>query len=151
MARILKVDKQKHYVVGFMFSEDLENLILIEKQKPVWQKGKLNGVGGKIEKDETPIQAMIREFKEETGIYIKWNQFCTLYFENSMLHCFTAKGYIFRIKQKTGEKPMIVKIKNIRGSVVKENGVIYNMIPDLEHLIPLALESLLSEFHNNYG
>ena len=53
------------YVVGFLFYE--EKVVLIRKKRPAWQAGKLNGVGGHIEPGETPIEAMVREFKEETG------------------------------------------------------------------------------------
>jgi 8-oxo-dGTP pyrophosphatase MutT (NUDIX family) len=57
----------KHrYVVGFLFSEDESRVLLVWKNRPAWQDGKLNGVGGKIEAGETPLQAMEREFKEET-------------------------------------------------------------------------------------
>lgn len=57
----------KHrYVVGFLFSEDESRVLLVLKNRPAWQEGKLNGVGGKIEAGETPLQAMEREFKEET-------------------------------------------------------------------------------------
>lgn len=55
------------YVVGFMFSEDRSAVALIRKCKPEWQHGKLNGIGGKIEPNEDAVQAMVREFKEETG------------------------------------------------------------------------------------
>jgi 8-oxo-dGTP diphosphatase len=55
------------YVVGFLFDNRGENVLLIRKTKPPWMKGKLNGIGGKIEHGESPINAMIREFKEETG------------------------------------------------------------------------------------
>lgn len=65
-----------------MCSWDVQNFLLIRKTHPEWQKGKLNGIGGKIEKKEkltsngivdhwlleTPFEAMIREFHEETGI-----------------------------------------------------------------------------------
>lgn len=37
------------YVAGFLFSEDGEYVALVEKQKPEWQKGKYNAIGGKIE------------------------------------------------------------------------------------------------------
>lgn len=75
-----------NYVCGFMCSWDLQNFLLIRKTHPEWQKGKLNGIGGKIELKkayigeilihqgnapenyETPFEAMIREFYEETGI-----------------------------------------------------------------------------------
>lgn len=58
----------KRYVVGFMFSEDRQFVALIRKNRPEWQAGKLNGIGGKIEEGETPIEAMVREFREETGV-----------------------------------------------------------------------------------
>ena len=56
-------------VAGFAFSETNKLVILIEKNRPDWQKGKLNAVGGHIETyDQTPHHAMWREFKEETGV-----------------------------------------------------------------------------------
>ncbi len=56
------------YVVGFLFDETGQTVVLINKKRPAWQAGKVNGVGGKIEGPfETPAQAMTREFKEETG------------------------------------------------------------------------------------
>ena len=55
----------KQYVLAFAFTEDKSEIILIEKQKPDWQKGKLNGVGGKVELTDTnETEAMIREFRE---------------------------------------------------------------------------------------
>ncbi len=53
----------------------MTKLALIRKTKPTWQKGFLNGIGGKIEADEEPIDAMCREFQEETGhktFYYDW-------------------------------------------------------------------------------
>ena len=37
------------YSLGFVFDLPVEKVLLIEKQRPEWQKGKLNGIGGKIE------------------------------------------------------------------------------------------------------
>jgi 8-oxo-dGTP pyrophosphatase MutT (NUDIX family) len=53
--------------------EALENttdfeLILVEKDKPAWQRMRYNLPGGKIEENELPEQAAIRECFEETGI-----------------------------------------------------------------------------------
>jgi len=57
----------KHrYVLGFMFDRDYAEVALILKNRPAWQAGKWNGIGGKIEGDETPHAAMVREFTEET-------------------------------------------------------------------------------------
>lgn len=44
------------------------NVLLVLKDKPAWQKGRLNLVGGKVEPGETPVQAAVRELKEESGL-----------------------------------------------------------------------------------
>ena len=46
------------YVTGFLFSPDKQSVVLITKNRPKWQENKLNGVGGKIELNETPLEAM---------------------------------------------------------------------------------------------
>ena len=62
------------YVLGYMFSPDRTKVVLIEKDHPEWQAGKLNGVGGKVILDDSGNQkekyaeAMAREFLEETGV-----------------------------------------------------------------------------------
>lgn len=56
------------YVCGFMFDHDLEKVVLINKKRPEWQAGLWNGVGGHIEANEPPRNAMAREFYEETGL-----------------------------------------------------------------------------------
>lgn len=67
-----------NYVAGFVFDYNLERVVLIRKERPEWQQGKYNGVGGKIEPGEYPAQAMAREFEEETGVNIppcNWTPF----------------------------------------------------------------------------
>jgi len=58
------------YVAGLLFSLDMSQVALIKKERPAWQKGRFNAIGGKIEDDETPEQAMRREFREEAGVDI---------------------------------------------------------------------------------
>ncbi len=41
--------------------------LLVEKDKPEWQKGRLNLPGGKVEPGESPEQAAARELYEEAG------------------------------------------------------------------------------------
>lgn len=68
-------------VVGFAFSEDLRTVLLIRKQRPASQAGKLNGVGGKVEACESFIDAMVREFREEAGLDTgpsDWTHFASL-------------------------------------------------------------------------
>jgi len=67
------------YVAGLLFSPSREHVLLIRKNRPAWQAGKLNGIGGHIEEGEIPLAAMMREFKEETGMSVKnWKHFCKL-------------------------------------------------------------------------
>lgn len=69
---------RKNYVVGFAFSEDRSKVVLIRKNRPAWQAGKLNGVGGKFEDGEDGLTAMCREFHEETGVQTtsdEWHYF----------------------------------------------------------------------------
>lgn len=72
---------KKMYVAGFCFSERHDSVVLIKKARPHWQSGFLNGIGGKIEEGETPLQAMVREFEEETGVKTQtpdWTKFVVL-------------------------------------------------------------------------
>lgn len=57
----------KNYVLGLICNHTKTRILLIEKQKPDWMRGRWNGIGGKIEENETPEQAMSRECEEETG------------------------------------------------------------------------------------
>jgi len=61
------------YVLGFAFTPEVglyRRVALIEKKKPKWQEGRINGIGGKIEPGETAVQAMSREFYEETSVFL---------------------------------------------------------------------------------
>ena len=68
----------KRYVCSFLFSLDRRRVLLIRKNRPAWQAGKLNGIGGKIEPGETPREAARREFREETGLDLPESAFTHL-------------------------------------------------------------------------
>lgn len=55
------------YVLGFAF-DNTGGCILMRRKKDDWQKGLVSGIGGKVEKGESIMGAMVREFFEETGI-----------------------------------------------------------------------------------
>ncbi|BAL18355.1 mutT/nudix family protein [Bacillus cereus NC7401] len=60
----------KHTLCFIKRNEEI--LMLNRKYDPV--KGLWNGVGGKIEKGETPLENVIREIKEETNIKVTHDQ-----------------------------------------------------------------------------
>ena len=59
------------YVLGFAFAAKRTRVLLVMKQSPAWQRGKFNGVGGKVEPEEYVTEAMSREFREETGLHVR--------------------------------------------------------------------------------
>jgi len=74
-----------------MFTEDMKRVVLIKKNKPEWQKGLLNGVGGHVEEFEFSENAMIREFEEETGIKTvtgQWYNFALMTGEKFDVDCY---------------------------------------------------------------
>jgi 8-oxo-dGTP diphosphatase len=115
-----------NYVVGFLINNG--NVALILKTHPLWQKGKLNGIGGRIKRSEYPYQAMIREFYEEAGITITaWYEFCLLKGNGYKVHCFSAKKDV-AIMTQTDEIVDWYPMNNLPS----------NIIPNLTWLIPMA-------------
>lgn len=60
--------RQKAYVCGFVFSQDFKQVWLIRKNRPKWQAGRLNGIGGGVDAGESPLAAMVRECREECTV-----------------------------------------------------------------------------------
>jgi 8-oxo-dGTP diphosphatase len=77
-----------------MFLPDLQRFVAIGKRKgPPYVINKTNGPGGKLDKGETPIGAMVREWKEETGMQTAardWRPFLVLNGEEDTIHFFVA-------------------------------------------------------------
>lgn len=95
--------QRQHFVLGFYFDrEDPRRVLLLRKHKPGhWQHGRVNAVGGRVEVGETPLAAMIREFREEVGVdQHVWQP--TITFTHhlpdqpvSWIHCFRTHGPSF--------------------------------------------------------
>ena len=49
-------------------------VVVIRKNRPTWQAGRLNFPGGKIELHESPLEAVAREMAEETGVALAMDQ-----------------------------------------------------------------------------
>ena len=122
------------YVVGLMFDDSSEEVLLIKKKRPKWQDGLLNGIGGKVEKDESPLDAMIREFEEETGIlHYGWEYFATISGADGSWCVFFFKAFsnkIYNAKQTTDEPC----------GVYWAGDLPQNAISNLTWLIPMALD-----------
>lgn len=66
----------QQYVVGFVFDDTREHVVLVKKRRPIFQVGLWNGVGGKVESYETSHAAMVRECAEECDLQISEWQLC---------------------------------------------------------------------------
>lgn len=113
--------EEKKYVVGLVFDET-ERVMLIEKKRPNWQKGLLNGVGGEIKTNETPIDAMIRECKEESGLCIDtWHLYDKVTFDNGIelnyFCCLVKKEFLDTAKTLTDENIFIFHRSYIKGVI----------------------------------
>ncbi len=61
----------KKYTVGFIFNSTLDKVLLIHKNRPDWQAGKINGPRGKFEEGEDGFDCIVREIREETSLETK--------------------------------------------------------------------------------
>lgn len=124
------------YVCGLLFDKldhPFGRVLLIRKQRPEYQKGLLNGIGGRIEPGEQPLQAMLREFKQETGLFVDtWVYFCKMrYIDKATIHFFYARGDIDAARNQTDEKLEIMGVNAMLN--------VWCIVPDLRWLVPMAL------------
>lgn len=146
----------KVYCVGFIFTPEFRDLLLIQKKRPEWQAGYLNGIGGKVERDETPVFAMTRETMEETGLIVpldEWRPLARLVTSNPLLTIpevaivdffFTtvSSAIITSARDRTDEKLIIIRTRDIQS---------YKTIPNLQWLVPLAAHFDVSLMGTTYS
>lgn len=58
----------KRFTLAFIFDSTLHHVLLIHKNRPAWQAGKINAIGGKVEKGEASLTCIMRETREETNL-----------------------------------------------------------------------------------
>lgn len=106
----------KKYVLGFMVSPETNEVALIRKNHPYEQLNKLNGIGGGVKPNETFLDAMIREFEEETGYLQKeWN-FVGMHTDNPdnyLMAVYMVEGDVSQLVTKTSEPIEIYDINDV--------------------------------------
>ena len=135
------------FVVGFAFDVKKSHVVLVEKRRPEWQAGKLNGPGGHCEGAEDPVTAMDREFGEECGVSgLAWKVFSTLHgkdvrggkpdspFIVYFLSVFDDQA--FKVRSKTDEAVHLFNLTSWPTAPV---------IPNLRWLVPMALSFVNGE------
>lgn len=139
-----------YYTLGFVFNPERTHVMLIRKTRPQWQAGSLNGIGGKLEQDESESECMIREFREETGLFEspRWKpvgERRRLSDENG--------GHLYRMRIFAGELPLDVmqKAHSPNDEKIEVTALDYNFInnegvPGLVWTINIALCALQEDF-----
>lgn len=131
----------KNYVVGFAFSEDAQQVVLIRKNRPSWMAGQLNGIGGHIEAGETPLQAMVREFAEETGVLTAlggWREFAIKQDELAIVYVFACfNNVVLEAQSLTDERVEIWHVSDTQLDAEALSGT--------RHLLELAQQPTSNE------
>lgn len=102
-----------NYCLGFVVDPTGERVLLMEKRRPSWQAGRLNGIGGKVEGEETGVEAMVRECQEETGLDLSadaWTSLGAIAFEGGQVHVYVATGNVDDAQALTDEPMRPVKL-----------------------------------------
>ena len=126
----------KTYVLGLSFSKLGGWVLLIEKTKPEWQKGLYNGIGGKVEPFEKFIDAMVREYFEETGIQTKpedWTELGQLDGTGWVVAVYYMfSDVVHEAKTTTEEVVQLVPACELDR---------YHVVPNLQWLIPMCIDA----------
>lgn len=126
------------YALGFLIWDG--RVLLINKNRPTRQAGKQNGIGGHVEVGETPIEAMVRETQEETGLQTSqadWSLFAVMLGDGWAVECFMA------------ESDVLWNARSLTDEILL--GIYYvNSLPDtvmynLRYMIPLALDKEVTQ------
>lgn len=132
-------------VCGLVFSRDMGMVVLVEKKRPEWMAGMLNGVGGATKEGELRARTtMARKCLDETGLDVPLDDW-------QMLAEFVSPASKMRIvffytladlpmeKPKNDEQIFFIPV----GDTLPDN-----IVPDLSWLIPMAVAR---QNHRTYG
>lgn len=132
------------YVLGFAFNNELDHVALIKKARPDWQRNKWNGIGGHIVGDEPASSAMVREFREETGVETKhedWKVVCD----------FSGNGFdIVVYTMRFNSTPNLNKLTDEAPNWWAVRYLPSDVIPNLRWLVPMAIEVLKTKEFSHY-
>lgn len=144
------------YVVGFIVDLETKQVVLIRKNRPADQKGKLNGVGGRINVGESPVQAMVREAQEECGVRTTKDSWLQFHYErrldvtqqiptNTCLYfyvCVATEETRNTVRTRTDEPVDLYEFEG-HGTLRTQEPV----VPSLHWLLPMALDYLARPQH----
>ena len=97
------------FAIVHVSPDGMDSLVMIRKNRPDWQAGKLNMPGGHIEENETPVVAAARELFEETGLLaLHMPKLGVIYAGEHTIHTFQARGVRGSPETKTDEQVELI-------------------------------------------
>ncbi|WP_206193431.1 NUDIX hydrolase [Aliarcobacter cryaerophilus] len=110
-------------VVGII--TDNEEILLLKKNNPDWQKGLYNGIGGKVELNTTPLETIIKKCQEELGVNISnWIELDSeisssgieiVYFLTTL-----NESEIKKLQSQTDERAELFSINNLPTNILQD-------------------------------
>lgn len=119
-------------MLALLFTADGREVVLVRKTRPAWQAGRVNALGGKVHRHETPVDAARREVCEEAGIDVQgWEEFLTWDDAEYRLHAVRAfDGAARRARTAEDQEVFLARVDTLPP----------NVIDNLRWIIPLALD-----------
>lgn len=112
-------------------------VLVVKKDRPAWQAGRFNLVGGKIEQGETPEQCAVRELLEETGLKpaegIEPKVIGAIYGSWGTVYCVKVCVFDSEIKPQEGETE---EFQWMDWSELKDSPL---LIPNLRVIVPMCM------------
>lgn len=103
------------YALGFLFTPDGKQVVLIRKNRPANLAGKLNGIGGQLGPGESARAGVGREFLEATGVSIppqEWRPVARLWGKGYEIAGFCAfSEAAARCTSKTDEEVALLPVR----------------------------------------
>lgn len=137
----------KESVLGFIFNDTLNKVLLILKKRPIYQAGFMNGIGGKVEEGETQLEALKREVFEECNLEIeqtRWNKIGdfggTDHWNVGVFFSVLSDEELSRAYTKTDENIIFLSVREV-------GEVEHNMFYNTRGFIFLILESIQNPEH----
>jgi 8-oxo-dGTP diphosphatase len=124
----------RHYTIGFVFNREMDRVLLVRKRRPEWQAGRWNGIGGKIEENETPLEAMIRETREEIGYHYVWRHCLTFTCPGGTVFVFrsTTLSNVIQYTQVEDEELLVFHVNELPSRIMS----------NLKWMIPVCLSNI---------
>jgi 8-oxo-dGTP diphosphatase len=120
------------YVLALLFTPDRQQVVLVHKNRPAWQAGRVNALGGKIAPGENPREAARREVREEAGADVPdWDEF--LVWDDAQYRMHALRAF--------SDAALEARTVEDQDVFLADAGALPpNVIDNLRWLVPLALD-----------